>query len=215
FNSMDRMAHWSVAISFIVLALTGMVTLFGKYVLLPVLGASLFANIAQITTVIHNFVGPLFIFSLIVMFFVYVKDNFMGGSDFAWITHATGLFSHHQVPSGRFNGMEKVWFWMATLVLGVIISVSGLILLFPNWNTSREIMAGANIFHSVTAVVFLAGALAHIYMGIATEGAMEGMKEGYVDESWAKEHHELWYNEVQSGKPGGGNLAAQPAAGDD
>jgi len=26
------------------------------------------------------------------------------------------------------------------------------------------------------------------------------MREGYVDETWAKEHHELWYNDIKAGK---------------
>jgi formate dehydrogenase subunit gamma len=26
------------------------------------------------------------------------------------------------------------------------------------------------------------------------------MKTGYVDEAWAKEHHELWYDDIKAGK---------------
>jgi formate dehydrogenase subunit gamma len=51
---------------------------------------------------------------------------------------------------------------------------------------------------------------------IGTQGAYQGMREGYVDETWAKEHHEMWYDEVKSGKaPQKPVGAAQPAAGDD
>jgi formate dehydrogenase subunit gamma len=32
------------------------------------------------------------------------------------------------------------------------------------------------------------------------EGAYETMRTGHVDESWAKEHHEDWYNDVKAGK---------------
>jgi formate dehydrogenase subunit gamma len=26
------------------------------------------------------------------------------------------------------------------------------------------------------------------------------MRTGYVDDTWAKEHHDLWYDDIQSGK---------------
>jgi len=32
------------------------------------------------------------------------------------------------------------------------------------------------------------------------KGAYQGMRTGYVDEAWAKEHHELWYQDIKAGK---------------
>ena len=44
-------------------------------------------------------------------------------------------------------------------------------------------------------------ACVHIYLGtVGMRGAFEAMRYGYVDETWAKEHHEYWYNDVMSGK---------------
>ena len=217
FNSAERMAHWTMAISFTVLAITGIVILFGKYVLLPLLGASVFSWITVVGKNIHNFVGPLFLFSIIVFFFIYVKDNFLNGNDFTWLSKLGGMLSGNHVPSGRFNGGEKMWFWLGVVILGLGVSVSGVILLFPNWNTGRDLMAQANLAHAIGAVTFAALSLAHIYMGsIGTEGAFQGMRNGSVDETWAKEHHALWYDEVKSGKRAGTIAgAAQPANGDD
>lgn len=216
FNSAERMAHWTMAISFVLMAITGMAILFGKYVLLPVIGAELFSWLTTIGKNIHNFVGPLFIFSLLVSFFIYVKDNYFTNGDFAWLAKFGGMFGAHEIPSGRFNGGEKVWFWLGLVVLGVAVGGSGLIMLFPNWNSARELMAEANLVHATTAVLFACGALAHAYLGMITEGAYEGMRSGYVDETWAKEHHELWYEEVKAGKVSNKfATAAQPAAGDD
>jgi cytochrome b subunit of formate dehydrogenase len=39
------------------------------------------------------------------------------------------------------------------------------------------------------------------------EGAYDSMRTGYVDEAWAKEHHELWYQEVTANNKGGGGAA--------
>jgi formate dehydrogenase subunit gamma len=33
---------------------------------------------------------------------------------------------------------------------------------------------------------------------IGTEGAYDAMRTGKVDETWAKEHHELWLDQVKS-----------------
>ena len=217
FNDVERMSHWTMAISFVVLALTGLITLFGKYVLLPVFGASVFSWISSTGLHIHNFVGPLFMFSIVVAFFIYVKDNFMSRVDFVWLSKFGGMLSEKEIPSGRFNGGEKVWFWLGVVFLGAVVSASGVIMLFPNWNTARELMAEANLIHATGAIVFACMAFAHIYLGtIGTEGAYQGMREGYVDETWAEEHHALWYEEVKAGKhPGKITGAAQPAAGDD
>ena len=217
FNSAERMAHWTMAISFVILALTGLLTLFGKYVLLPVLGAPAYSWVLAISVPIHNFVGPLFAFSIIVAFFIYVKDNFMSREDFVWLSKFGGMLSDKEIPSGRFNGGEKVWFWLGVVLLGTAVTASGVIMLFPNWNTARELMAQANLIHAIGAILFSCMALAHIYLGtIGTEGAYQGMREGVVDETWAKEHHELWYDDVKSGKrPGNISGVVQPASGDD
>lgn len=217
FNSAERMVHWTMALSFVALSVSGLILLFGKYMLMPVFGASVFAFTAQVMKAVHNFVGPLFMFSLVAFFFLYVRDNFFKSHDFTWLTKFGGLLSDKEIPSGRFNGGEKVWFWLSIVLLGVIISASGLILLFPNWDSTRELMAEANLVHGVIAILFMAASLGHIYMGtIGTQGAYQGMREGYVDETWAKEHHEMWYDEVKSGKaPQKPVGAAQPAAGDD
>jgi formate dehydrogenase subunit gamma len=217
FNGAERMVHWTMAFSFVALALTGILILFGKHVLLPVIGPSAFAFITNAGKYIHNFVGPLFLFSIIAFFFLYVKDNFFSGRDFEWLRKFGGLLSGNHVPSGRFNGGEKAWFWLSIVVLGLAVSISGLLLLFPNWNTSREIMAQSNLIHAALGTLFVALSLGHIYIGtLGTEGALKGMKEGYVDETWAKEHHSLWLEEVKSGKRGAKAVGTpQAAAGDD
>ena len=219
FNAVERAAHWTMAISFVLLALSGIVMLFGKYVVLPWLGYTGFSWITIVSKNLHNFIGPLFIFAIVVGFLIFVKDNFLRPIDWKWITHFGGMFGGQEIPSGRFNGLEKLWFWLGVVLLGIVMSVTGLILDFPNWNQSREAMQLANVVHLTGAMFFMAAAMGHIYMGtIGMVGAYRAMREGYVDEEWAREHHLLWYEEVKQGKrperiiaPGG----AQPAPGDD
>jgi formate dehydrogenase subunit gamma len=59
----------------------------------------------------------------------------------------------------------------------------------------------ANVVHIISAVLVASMSLFHIYIGtIGMEGAYEAMRTGYVDDTWAKEHHDLWYDDIQSGK---------------
>jgi formate dehydrogenase subunit gamma len=201
FNAVERTSHWTMAISFVVLALSGIVMFWGKYIILPWLGYTGFSWLTIVSKNLHNFIGPLFIFSIVVSFLIFVKDNFITSADVTWISKFGGMFGGHEVPSGRFNGLEKMWFWGGLVLLGAVMSVTGLILDFPNWNQGREAMQQANVIHLIGAALFIAGALGHIYMGtIGMEGAYRAMREGYVDEEWAKEHHALWYEEVKQGK---------------
>lgn len=219
FNAVERASHWVMAISFVFLALSGIVILFGKHIVLPWLGYGAFSWLTVVSKNIHNFVGPLFIFSLVVMFLIYVKDNLWASHDFGWLSRLGGMIGNKgEVPSGRFNAGEKLWFWMGLVVLGAVVSVTGLILDFPNWNQGRQAMQQANTIHAIAAVLFIAASFGHIYLGtIGMHGAYRAMRDGYVDETWAKEHHALWYEDVRAGKRPEKIMtgAAQPAPGDD
>ncbi len=201
FGGIERFVHWSTAITFVIMAITGMVILFGKTVLLPWMGYAIFAWLAALSKNLHNFVGILFILSLIATIIAFVRDNLPRAGDLKWIATAGGMLGGREVPSGRFNAGEKGWFWIGVLVLGIVVSVTGLILLFPNFDQPRATMQIANIVHGVGAVLFIALGLGHIYMGtVGMAGAYRAMRTGYVDETWAKEHHALWYEDIKSGK---------------
>ena len=201
FTLLERMSHWSTAITFSVLAISGLILAFGKALLIPVIGFTLFSWLAIIAKNLHNFLGPLFIVSCIVTFCIFVRDNFPKAVDLKWIFSFGGMISGKHVPSEKFNAGEKVWFWGGLMVLGIVVGASGLVLNFPNFGQTRVTMQLANLVHLTGAILFMLGAMGHIYMGtLGMAGALNAMKTGVVDEAWAKEHHELWYDDVKSGK---------------
>ena len=201
FTSLERITHWTVAISFLTLAFTGLLMLFGKYIVLPVFGHTVFGWLAYACKNIHNFVGPVFTVSIIVMFAIFVKDNFPGKGDLQWLKNLGGARGH--ASAGRFNAGEKLWFWGGLVFLGLIVSASGFVLdmLVPGILYTRGNMQIAHVIHLVAAVLVFSASLAHIYIGtLGMEGAYKAMKTGYVDDAWAKEHHDLWYADIESGK---------------
>jgi formate dehydrogenase subunit gamma len=197
FSAFERTVHWAAAISFVILALSGIFMLFGRYVLLPIFGYTVFSALTILGKNLHNFIGPLFVICTILLMVTFLRDNIPRAYDWAWMRKFGGLMSGEHVPSGRFNAGEKAWFWFGVMVLGIIVSASGLVLDFPNFGQTRETMQVANVIHAVAAVVYMAMSLGHIYLGtIGLEGSYDAMRHGVVDEAWAKEHHEIWYRDV-------------------
>ena len=203
FTPLERSAHWTNAIAFVLLAVSGVVMAFGKFFIQPIIGNALFGWLTYVLKNVHNFAGPLFAVSLIIVFVTFLKDNFPSKEDITWLLKGGGLLSGQEVPSHRFNAGEKVVFWFGVLGLGLIVVASGLVLdkLIPGLIYERSTMQIANMIHGVATILMMAMFMGHIYMGtIGMQGAYSAMRNGYVDETWAKEHHELWYNDIKAGK---------------
>lgn len=196
----DRIIHWTVATLFILLAITGLSLMFGKVVLIPLLGGDGFAAYASLAITVHNYLGPLFVAVLVILILSWIKHNFINENDIKWFkAGGGGIIGNQHVSCGRFNGGEKVWFWIVTLV-GLTVGISGLILDFPNFDQVRNTMQIASLVHGALSLIWIAIAFGHIYIGtIGSEGSLDGMLTGEVDENWAKQHHDLWYDEVKQG----------------
>lgn len=200
FTLSERVVHWVTVGLFWILGLTGLILLYGRFVLIPVLGAQGFSYTATACKVLHNYAGPFFLFALIVMFITFFKDNFLNKGDLKWIAKAGGLFGGH-ASAGRFNAGEKSWFWIVT-ILGFTLCITGLILDFPLFGQGRETMALSYLIHGLVAFIILAVSLGHAYLGIAgMEGSLSSMTKGHVDENWARLHHDQWYEEIKNKAP--------------
>jgi len=203
FTPLERAAHWTNAIAFVTLAVSGIVMAFGKFVLLPVIGGTLFGGLTYALKTAHNFAGPLFAVSLVIVFFTFLKDNLPKLHDLTWVRRAGGMFGGEDVPSHRFNAGEKVVFWGGVLLLGTVVVVSGLVLdkLLPGLAYLRGDMQIAHMVHAVAALLMMAMFAGHIYMGtVGMKGAYRAMRRGYVNEAWAHEHHALWLDDIRAGK---------------
>lgn len=198
----ERLLHWYTAILFIILAITGLSMLFGRAVLVPLLGLPGFSVWAEISIALHNYLGPLFMVGLIIEVVIWARYNVFKSYDWVWFKRVGGMFKKgDHPPAGRTNGGEKVWFWFIATVGLIGVCVSGLVLDFPNFGQDRDTMQWANVIHASLALLWIAISFGHIYLGtIGLKGAFQGMSTGYVDEEWMREHHSVWYDDVKSGK---------------
>ena len=197
FTTSQRAAHWTTAILFVTLGLTGLTLLLGRKFLIPLFGAEGFSSIAVAAKFLHDYLGPLFVFALTWLFILFVRDNIPSLKlDLQWLLKGGGLFGKH-ASSGRYNAGEKLWFWLATIV-GLAVIISGLVLDFPIFGQTRATMEFYHWVHSVAAVILIVVSFGHIYMGTAAlEATFEVMQTGYCDANWAKDHHDLWYEKVK------------------
>ncbi|MFP5357224.1 MAG: formate dehydrogenase subunit gamma [Gammaproteobacteria bacterium] len=206
----ERILHWTTASLFILLAITGLSLLFGRVVLIPLMGHEGFAAWALAAKWLHNLGGPLFSVCVLLIVLFWIKDNIPNRTDLEWFRNGGGMFGKH-ASAGRMNGGEKVWFWFIA-TFGVIVCITGLILDFPNVFTGRDSFQNANLIHAALAIAWVGLFFGHAYIGtLGTEGALEGMTTGQVSEEWARQHHDLWLEEMQQG--GGSHPAAERPAG--
>jgi formate dehydrogenase subunit gamma len=196
FKAVERFAHWLTAVSFVVLGITGLNITFGKHVLLPLIGYDAFAAFSEAAKYVHNFTSFAFVLGLVLIVAIFIKDNIPDKTDIEWFRQGGGFIKSKHAPARRFNAGEKLVFWGA-LGAGILVSVSGFLLLFPFYVTDIAGMQVAQVVHAVIAVLFVALILGHIYIGtLGMEGAFEAMWTGDVDYNWAKEHHDLWLDEL-------------------
>lgn len=203
-----RLLHGFVAISFVLLLLTGFSLMYGRVVLIPLIGHSGFGSYAFLAKTLHNYLGPAFCIGVLIMIVVWLRHNLPRWVDVVWFFKAGGMVGKAHPSAGRMNGGEKLWFWWIVTV-GLAVCATGLVMDFPaqvyayfgtpEGYGAREAIQWANTLHAVTAVAWSVFFFGHAYIGtIGTEGAWQGMKTGRVDYNWAVQHHDLWVEELKA-----------------
>ena len=239
FKFIERMAHWTMAWSFILLGVTGILGLIGRKILAPTFGLEANATILMLSKFIHNNVSWAFMLALITVFVMWVWHNIPDRTDLIWIKQAGGIIGSKHPPAKKFNFGQKIIFW-SVIVLGGSLSVSGLSLLFPyeitmfaktfsllnDWGLTslvgldalptqmspQEEMQYSQLWHAIVAFLMMAIILAHIYIGsVGMEGAYDAMGTGDVDEAWAEQHHSIWLDEVKAKQGASQNISKTPA----
>ena len=220
FGSLDRFSHWLMAGSFVILAITGLNLLYGRYVLLPVLGPEIFSLITTAGKYAHNYLAFAFMAGLALSFLLWVRHNIPSKIDIDWLKAGGGIFVKGSHPPARkFNAGQKLIFWIVMLG-GLSVSLSGIALMFPfqtdmfaktfgilnvigfdlptNLTAMQEQQLN-QLWHAIVSLVLMTIIIAHIYIGsVGMEGALDAMNSGKVDRNWAKEHHNLWVKEMDS-----------------
>lgn len=211
FNAFERFTHWLTAVSFVVLALSGLNYIFGKRLIMPLIGPDAFAALAQWSKYAHNYLAWPFMFGLVIMMVVWIRDNIPNRIDVAWLKAGGGFLGDAHPHAERFNAGQKIVFWVVML-FGIAMSISGVVMLFPFSATDINGMQWTQGVHAVIGVLFTAAMIAHIYIGsLGMEGAYDAMGSGEVDLALARRHHDLWVAQEHAKTASGPQLGTRPA----
>lgn len=198
YSVFERALHWTVAFTFLYLALTGLGLFTPKLAwLLSIFGGG------QAVRAWHPIVGAVFVGAVGLQFLKWFKDLLLRPHDVVWLRRMRDYLAGRDAkvpPTGRFNAGQKLLFWTQTL-LAVVLLASGLPIWFPE-SFSRDLRSWSVLIHSIAGVGAMLSLVAHIYMAVfVTRGALRAMTEGKVSEAWARHHHGLWADEKLGPKP--------------
>lgn len=200
FGLLERMVHWMTAVSFIVLALTGIVIAYGETLIAPFSRVAL-GDIGWLSAWAHMMFFPSFALGVLVMAVMWTLRNLPERRDLTWLARGGGFFTDadDSPPAHKFNPGQKLVFWSAVLG-GLIMVGTGVTLMFPYYWLDLGGMSWAMLTHAVIGVLLIAIFIGHIYIGtVGMEGAFWAMWGGDVDRNWAEEHHKLWVRDLEQG----------------
>lgn len=202
FSIFERANHWMTATSFLLMALTGVVILYGNALIRPWLGAGAYSELAEFSAWSHLTLAVPFVLGVLAMAVLWMRQNVPSRLDWNWLKHGGGFLRRdgEHPPARRFNAGQKLVYWGVVLG-GLGLLVTGLFLMFPFYWAAYTGMQIAQIVHAALGLLLIGLIIGHIYIGtVGMQGAFEAMWSGRVDRNWAKEHHSLWYDEIASGK---------------
>jgi formate dehydrogenase subunit gamma len=189
FTPFERSAHMVNATAFSILAISGLVMAFGKFFLLPIIGTTLFGWLAYVLKNAHNFAGPLFAVSLVIVIITFVKDNIpsqRGRPRTGSLRQAACSRSMTIKCPGTDSMPVRKWSCSggACICPGLVVVGSGLVMdklvpgagLYVRSDHAGRAHGAFAVSAHVTMVVLFMG---HIYLG--TAGVTEGAFDWYED----------------------------------
>lgn len=201
FGGFERANHWFTASSFVMLALTGLVLVYGQFFLKSWMGAGAYSWLAGASLYVHVAFASTFILGVLTMIVLWTGRNLPKPVDWEWLKRGGGFMSDRSEnpPAEKFNAGQKLIFW-AVVLGGGVLALSGITLLFPFFWFEIGGMQLALLVHAAVGLIMVAIIIGHIYIGtVGMVGAFDAMWSGDVDRNWAEEHHELWVkNEIDT-----------------
>lgn len=200
----DVIIHWVMAIPCLLLIITGLMLLAGRFVFADWIGPEAVAAMAAMAKPIHDYMALPFAVAGLLAMIRWMKHNWPASYDLKWFASVGGYinfgpFKGKHPDAGFSNAGEKLWFWSFT-IFGLVVIGSGMLMLFPTiFEPSRTTSLIAITLHGAAAIVLTGFTVVHIFMAtVLSEGGMECMVSGYCDENWAKQHHNVWYDEIKA-----------------
>ncbi len=190
----ERINHWTIAISFVLAALSGLSIFHPALFWL----SNLFGG-GPWTRILHPFIGVVMALAFGILAVQFWRHNLMEAVDWQWLRQWRDVLANREdkLPRiGRYNAGQKGLFWLLVACMAVLL-VSGLIFWRPwfAYYFPIDLVRLASLLHAVAAAVLILGIIVHIYAAIWIKGSIGAMVRGTVSARWAGEHHAAWLDE--------------------
>jgi len=190
----ERTNHWITAITFVLLALSGLALFHPSMFWL----SALFGG-GQWTRILHPFIGLVMFVSFMILALRFWRHNYLDADDRQWLRQINDVLTNREdrLPEvGRYNAGQKLLFFVLVLCL-LLLLLSGIVIwrAYFAFYFPIEVVRVAAVIHAVTAFVLICSIIVHIYAAIWVKGSIGAMVRGTVTLGWARKHHPKWFRE--------------------
>ena len=192
----ERFIHWVLAISCLLLVISGLGFMFHDLSFV----ARFFGGLNGMKLA-HEILGIVFGIALLFSLFTWMEAAKFDSKDIDWVKVGGGYLKKDvELPEvGRYNAGQKAFF-VFVIVFGALILISGIMMWFP-FSFPKGLVRLAYVAHALGLLALVPFIVVHIYLGsIGAPGGIQAMITGYVTKEWVKKHHPGWFREVESGQ---------------
>jgi formate dehydrogenase subunit gamma len=190
-----RINHWIVAISFVLVALSGLALFHPALFWLT----NLFGG-GPWTRILHPFMACVMVAAFFLLGMQLWQDNYMQPRDWIWLRKIKDVVRNQEqtLPEvGRYNAGQKLLFFTIVVSL-VVLLLSGIVIWRVYFSAffSIGLIRLASLLHAFFAFVLVCAIIIHVYAAIWVKGSIRAMTRGWVTPGWAWKHHRAWFREI-------------------
>lgn len=205
----SRCNHWLIALSFVLLTLSGLALFYPAF-----FGLTYLFGGPTATRMVHPFIGVFMAALFVIQAVRFLRANLFRRYDWQWMRQIGDVLANRdeRLPAiGQNNPGQKLVYWLFLATVPVLL-VTGIILWRPYFadDMPRELLRWAGMLHAWAAFVAILTLIVHVYAALWVKGSVRAMTRGRVSRAWARHHHGLWYDEIARGEKRG-EATRQPA----
>jgi formate dehydrogenase subunit gamma len=194
-----RVNHWLIAITFVMLTLSGLALFYPAF-----FGLTALFGGPEPTRIVHPYIGVFMSVFFIIQAVRFFGDNLIRKHDVQWARQIRDVLSNRDErlpPVGKNNAGQKLVYWIFLATVPVLL-ITGIVLWRPWIADDMPIWAlrWAAMIHAITAFIAIITLVIHIYSAIWIKGSVRAMTQGRVSHAWARHHHGLWYEDIMRNK---------------
>lgn len=201
YSAMERVFHWGHTVTFLALAMTGMILFFP--LLRPLArgeGGQLIRLLHRASAIAYGALPLIYVILEPRRAWMSLKSVFkVSRYDIDWVKGMIPyyMFARHEAmaPQDRFNTGEKLN--AVVIILGsVVFAVTGLVMWFGKGILPIGLFQTMVLAHDIAMIVTVCMFIVHFYLAVLHPlmwAGLVSMRFGVTSATYAQEHHALWY----------------------